>query len=191
MSSTKRGGKRHISDYYVTPIPAIVGFLERFCEIEPSSYILTDFPILDPCAGGDAIHPMSYPTALAEYGFENIDTLDVREDSPADFHSDFFAWTPNKEYGTIISNPPFVLAMEFIKKSLEVVCDDGFVIMLLRLNFFGSRKRKSFWDKFMPKYAFVHHERMSFTEDGKTDSIEYMHAVWQKGCESDCKLFVI
>ena len=32
----------------------------------------------------------------------------------------------------------------------------------------------------MPKYIFVHHQRMSFTEDKKTDSIEYAHFVWQK-----------
>ena len=36
----------------------------------------------------------------------------------------------------------------------------------------------------MPKYVFVHNRRMSFAEDGKTDSIEYMHAVWQKGYRS-------
>ncbi|HBF3986180.1 TPA: hypothetical protein KOD80_004273 [Clostridioides difficile] len=33
----------------------------------------------------------------------------------------------------------------------------------------------------MPKYIFVHNRRMSFTDDGKTDSIEYAHFVWQKG----------
>lgn len=33
----------------------------------------------------------------------------------------------------------------------------------------------------MPVTAYVHNRRMSFTDDGKTDSIEYMHAVWKKG----------
>ena len=33
----------------------------------------------------------------------------------------------------------------------------------------------------MPKYCFVHHRRISFTDDRKTDSIEYAHFVWQKG----------
>lgn len=33
----------------------------------------------------------------------------------------------------------------------------------------------------MPKYCYVHHKRMGFTDDGKTDSIEYAHFVWQKG----------
>ena len=55
------------------------------------------------------------------------------------------------------------------------------VIMLLRLNFFGSKDRKEFLQQNMPKYCYVHSRRMSFTDDGKTESIEYMHAVWING----------
>jgi len=36
----------------------------------------------------------------------------------------------------------------------------------------------------MPKYVFVHHRRISFT-GGTTDSIEYMHAVWQIGYKNE------
>ena len=53
--------------------------------------------------------------------------------------------------------------------------------MLLRLNYFGGKVRKELWEKQMPKYCFVHHKRISFTDDRKTDSIEYAHFVWQKG----------
>jgi hypothetical protein len=45
--------------------------------------------------------------------------------------------------------------------------------MLLRLNFFGSKDRKPFWEEHMPEYCFVHHRRMSFIDKGGTDSIEY------------------
>ncbi len=39
---------------------------------------------------------------------------------------------------------------------------------------------------------YVHHQRMSFTDDGGTDSIEYAHFVWKKGTSSnDSKLFLI
>ena len=51
----------------------------------------------------------------------------------------------------------------------------------LRLNFFESKQRKPFWDKFMPRYVFVHHKRIGFIEGGGTDSIEYAHFCWQKG----------
>lgn len=52
--------------------------------------------------------------------------------------------------------------------------------MLLSLNFFGSNDRFKFFQRQMPIASYVHHRRFSFTNDNKTDSIEYMHAVWQK-----------
>lgn len=53
--------------------------------------------------------------------------------------------------------------------------------MLLRLNYVGSRQREEFWRKNPPYAVYAHTRRMSFTEDGKTDSIEYAHYVWKKG----------
>lgn len=191
MSSTKRSSDRHASDYYVTPISAILDFANAVVRYEPN--IFKDKIVLDACAGGDTFHSMSYPEALKKIGVPevNIDTLDIREDSLAQYKEDYLVWNPVRKYNLIISNPPFCLAMDFIQRSLELVEENGYVVMLLRLNYFGSKKRKSFWDKNMPKYSFVHHKRMSFTDDGQTDSIEYMHAVWQKGNSLPCTLFVV
>lgn len=140
---------------------------------------------LDPCAGGDAKHSMSYPefinNELIGTSEGLIDTMDIRDDSLAEIKADFLAYDFKQEYDIIITNPPFNLAQEIIQKALTVVQDGGYVIMLLRLNFFGSKARKNFWEKQMPVYAYVHNRRMSFTDDGKTDSIEYMHCVWQRG----------
>ncbi len=64
--------------------------------------------------------------------------------------------------------------------------------MLLRLNFFESKKRKEFFDKHMPEYSIVHHKRISFTPDGKTDSICYQHCIWRKNYNPEyAKLKVI
>ena len=81
----------------------------------------------------------------------------------------------------IITNPPFYLAKDIIDKALRDVREGGYVAMLLRLNFFGSKDRFPFFQKQMPTWAYVHHRRFSFTDDGKTDSIEYCHMVWKKG----------
>lgn len=133
----------------------------------------------------------SYPKALRQV-FGNcptIDTMDIREDSPAQHHGDFLKlqteFDPHPDYNLqtpdiIITNPPFDKALQVIRHSLRIVRPEGWVIMLLRLNFFGSAKRKAFFDKTMPIWTFVHHERMGFTPDGGTDSIEYMHAIWQR-----------
>jgi hypothetical protein len=178
MSSTARGGVRSVSDFYQTPNYIVNNIIEH---LNVSTDIFTGYKeILDPCAGGSPENPMAYVKVLREYGF-NPDSLDIRKDSLAEIKGNFLEFTPEKEYDIIISNPPFALAQEFIEKSLDIVKDGGYVIMLLRLNFFESVKRKAFFDKQMPKYSLVHHKRISFTPDGKTDSICYQHCIWQKG----------
>ena len=181
MSSTNRSNSRdtHIADYYVTPIDKISDFLEEFEKVEN---VDKNIQILDCCAGGDEKHPMSYPEALSKKGFNNISTLDIREDSLSENKGDYLHIDYKNKMDMIITNPPFSLALDIIKKSLEDVKKGGFVIMLLRLNYFGGKVRKALWEKQMPKYCFVHHKRISFTDDRKTDSIEYAHFVWQKGC---------
>ena len=181
MSSTNRGYERHKSDYYVTPVEQIVTFLNEFMKDEPDAF---NGYILDPCAGGDPKHPMSYPEAMVKVGIDpdKIFTVDIREDSLAETKGDYLEMSSG-DFQVIITNPPFNISEQIIRKAMNDVNDGGFVIMLLRLNYFGGQARfKGFWkDVGLPKYAYVHHKRMSFTEDGKTDSIEYAHFCFQKG----------
>ncbi len=181
MSSTNRSKARdcHVSDYYITPVDEIVKFLNEFKKIEPNIY---NMKILDPCAGGDSKHPMSYPKAFYKIIYKNkIHTIDIREDSLAEEKADYLKTKLTYQPDMIISNPPFSLAIEFIEKSLCDVRDEGWVIYLLRLNFLESKKRKEFFDKYMPAYIYVHHVRMSFSDSGGTDSIAYCHMAWRKG----------
>lgn len=186
MSSTNRSYDRHKNDYYVTPIEKVSEFLKEFRKLEPEVFEGNKL-FLDPSAGGDDTHPMSYPEALKLEGVdgEKIMTIDVREDSLAEVGGNYLEIELNKVPDVIITNPPFNVAREIIEKALEDAADGGFVIMLVRLNFFGSKKRRDMWETMLPKYTFVHSRRISFTEDGKTDSIEYQHLVWQKGYYPD------
>lgn len=43
---------------------------------------------------------------------------------------------------TIVTNPPYSLATEFIKQALELTHDDGFVAMLLRTDFDHAKSRR-------------------------------------------------
>lgn len=179
MSSTNRSNARdlHIADYYKTPEDKIQEFLNEFLKQEN---IHKDIKILDPCAGGDINNNMSYPNILHNNGFKHIDTIDIREDSLADIKGDYLNMDCKNKYDMIITNPPFNIALNIIQKALEDVKDGGYVIMLLRLNFLEGKARKEFWKDNMSKYIFVHSQRMSFTNDGKTDSIAYAHYVWKK-----------
>lgn len=222
MSSTNRSNarKEHVSDYYVTPIPDIELFLREF-----NKRIVLGWDkckILDICAGGndeikdvngirELYHPMSYPTAIHNvFGNCNVNTIDIREDSLAITKGDYLTMNI-KDYKPeiIITNPPFAIATDIIEKAINDVVDGGYVIMLLRLNFFGSEERKPFFEKYMPEWCFVHRKRMSFVDKkdnigcvefnkegkpkkGSTDSIEYAHFVFRKGTKPDyTKLVVI
>jgi hypothetical protein len=181
LSSTNRSEARdtHISDYYKTPVDSIIDFIDDFVTQEKFVF---DGKILDPCAGGMVNKDlMSYPEALRRCGWTNIDTIDIREDSLAKIKGDYLHMDCKNKYDMIITNPPFNIALDVIKKALDDVKSEGWVIMLLRLNFFEGKARKEFWESNMPIYSFVHHKRMSFTDDGKTDSIAYQHCCWKKG----------
>lgn len=194
MSSTNRKNAkdRRISDYYVTPQSCIKDFLNEWLsdlrgEFWDDKLYVGERPDralwLDPCAGGDEKHKMSYPEVLKKMFGVDIDTIDIREDSLADIKEDFLKikFNEKEKFDVVITNPPFNLAQKIIEKSFECVKEGGYVVMLLRLNFFGSKARKPFWDMQLPVWSYVHHRRMSFTDDGNTDSIEYMHAVFVKG----------
>lgn len=221
MSSTNRSNARdsHVADYYVTPINDIELFLNKFNEVIPLQW--NEMKIVDPCAGGneaitddegrlqEIFHPMSYPTAIRNvFGKCSIDTYDIREDSLAENISNYLTTELENKPDIIITNPPFNQAVSIIEKALSDINEDGYVIMLLRLNFFGSKDRKPFFDKYMPEWCFVHHTRISFLDKkdsngyvvldnegnpkkGSTDSIEYAHFVFRKNKPDYTKLMVI
>lgn len=224
MSSTNRSNARdsHIADYYVTPIADIELFLKEFDKRVKLDW--NSIKIIDPCAGGnpeikdengrvkEVYHPMSYTTAIHNvFGNCNVNNIDIREDSLAETKGDYLKMNV-KDFApkVIITNPPFNIAPSIIEKALDDVVDDGYVIMLLRLNFFGSKDRFPFFQKYLPKWCFVHHLRIGFVDKkddggyvvldsktglpkrGSTDSIEYCHMVFRKGYKPEfTKLVVI
>lgn len=209
MSSTNRSNARdnHASDYYVTPPSAIFDLFKAMYDSNELTHLFLEdgtfekrLKFLDPCAGGNlsseskGFNPPSYPYCLNKYGVDddNIQSIDIRDDSLAKIKSDYIASDPVlNRADIIITNPPFNVAVPIIKKAQLEVKEGGCVIMLLRLNFFGSKERKEFWEDNMPAITFVHRKRISFLK-GSTDSIEYMHCVWIKGVnQNHTKLVII
>lgn len=191
MSSTARGTIRNANDYYVTPHWLIREFLERFI---PEHNIDVNETLLDPCAGGCDKHEASYPTVLAKFGFENITTIDIREDSRAENKGvNYLDTSIPFDIDLIITNPSFEDSVEITQKALSDVKNRGHVAMLQRLNWLGTKKRKAFWDKAPLKHVYIHHKRPGFdpVKPNKTDSIEYAHFVFQKGYQGAVNLSII
>jgi hypothetical protein len=183
MSATNRkAGTRRASDYYYTPLPTITAFFEALEVVEPLA-VRGFNTVLDPCAGGDALRPCAYPTALFELAFK---TCDIRPDSPAENIIDYLTALQATVYDAVISNPPFGLWEAFAIKALSEVKEGGYVCFLLRLNAFGGQERKvRFWSHYPAKYCFVHSKRPF------PDATEYAHFVWQKGYSSTTSIIVI
>ncbi|RZF94469.1 SAM-dependent methyltransferase [Pseudoalteromonas sp. CO302Y] len=195
MSSTNRGTVRNADDYYVTPHWLIENFLAAFAENNILLCSPDEYPrVLDPSAGGCEKYPMSYPTVLEEHGF-NVTSWDIRADSRADVINFDFLGTVvlNHHYDMIITNPPFKLAQEFTEHALKMVRDGGLVIMLQRLNWLGSQKRKPMWQRLPLAAVYVHSKRPGFNPEkpSQTDSTEYAHFVFCKGYPAAAEIFVI
>lgn len=132
---------------------------------------------------------MPYPEAInITFGHRHqILTQDIRENSRAQCRGlDFLNPKGNEAFASdsfdmVITNPPFSLALGFIKQSLRIVKPGGYVVMLLPLPFYESYKRNGWLlEGNMPDTSYCYPNRLSFTPDGKTDSIPYQHAIWQK-----------
>lgn len=196
MSSTNRGTQRNADDYYVTPHWLIEDFLAAFSENCRFNFDEQTYPLmLDPSAGGCDKYPMSYPTVLEKHGF-TVESWDIREDSRANLKGVNFLNVPSAllpKYDMLITNPPFNQAQAFTEHALEMVKESGLVIMLQRLNWLGSQKRKPMWQKLPLAAVYVHSKRPGFDpqKPSKTDSTEYAHFVFCKGYELAPELFVI
>jgi predicted RNA methylase len=173
MSATNRGSERHPSDFYVTPEQPIRKFLEN--------YKLKSGAILDPAAGDGM-----FSRVIKDCGYKNtIDSVEIRAEehenlfmsSDAVYMEDFLSWKPDKEYRTIITNPPFSLAKEFIQKCFEIKQKDTDIIMLLRLSFLESKDRYEFWQEHSVNKVYVLSRRPSFTGHG-TDACAYAFFVF-------------
>lgn len=167
--------KRIKNDFYPTPKNVIHNFLDY--------YDLKRGNILEPSAGNGNIIEV-----LRERGIkDHITAIELREEEKpslkkcADevFVEDFLEHKSNTKYKTIIGNPPFSLALEFMNKCFEIADEDTEIVMLLRTAFLESKRRKKFWDKHPLSELYVLSKRPSFLNNGKTDSTSYSWFIWK------------
>lgn len=183
MSATNRGSKRVESDFYATPMQTINVLLDN--------HTIKEGNILEPSAGNGNI-----VRGIRERESNNfITSVELREEEYSNLNTysnevlieDFLKWTPTRKYKTIIGNPPFSLAMEFLEKCFEIADEDTEIIMLLRTAFLESKKRYGFWQKNPLNGLYVLSQRPSFTGKG-TDATSYSWFIWNGSDKQEIKV---
>lgn len=131
---------------------------------------------LDPCVGSFAI-----PNAVvAQREHVHFTTIDIDETHRPEIAADFLTWAPERRYHCVIMNPPYPLALEFVRHAMTMSHE---VVALLRLNWLASEKRAAFLRNAKPN-VYVLPNRPSFTVDGKTDGADYAWMHWAGGGSS-------
>lgn len=99
---------------------------------------------------------------------------------------DFLSYQ-GKYDGDIVTNPPYILAKEFVLKALDIVNEGNKVVMFLKLLFLESQNRyEELFKLYPPKKIYVFSKRVRCQINGdfsKKDSsaICYAWYVWEKG----------
>lgn len=184
MSSKNRGAISKPYDFYPTPESTIHKLL--------SNHKLSGGGILEPCAGNGVI-----VKTIKNFGYENkiyANEIRVQEKKSlyenGAFHVTFDDYlkmvNTYDDVQTVITNPPFSLAQEFIEQSFKLY-PDAEIIMLLRLAFLESKRRSKFWQQHPVNKLYVLSERPSFTGKG-TDSTAYAWFVWDGSDKQEIKI---
>ena len=166
-------GRKHNDgiDYYQTPPWAIEALLnvEKF---EGSIY--------EPCSGAGAISKVlesngydvissDFRTDDNVYGVRGVDLLKVENVNKVE---------------NIVTNPPFCIAQEIIEKSLTLTSKK--VVMLLKLTFLESERRKEFFENTPLARIYVFRKRITMYPEGEekpknSGTVCYCWYVWEHG----------
>jgi len=140
-----------------------------------------DSKIWEPADGMGAIS-----NVLQDAGYTDIKRSDIRSGT------DFFDCVDQPIYDVIMTNPPYTYAQEFIEKSLRQVREGGYVVMLLRLSFLESMKRREFFKCTGLYHLYVSCRRISMYPYGKPQAtagfVSYAWYVWKIGYTGEPKL---
>lgn len=171
--------ERQNEDYYATdPIAA-----EWLLKIED---IPKDKPIWE-CAAGEK----HLSKVFEEHGYKvrSSDLIVRTEDvEQLDFLASNETWN-----GTIITNPPYNQAVNFIQKAMESITEGNKVIMFLKVQFLEGKSRKKLFEKYPPKTVWVSSSRITCAKNGDFEymkanggsAVAYAFYVWQKGYKGE------
>lgn len=169
--------EREERDFYATPFVATMKLLEQ----ETFAKDVWE------CACG-AGH-ISVVLRDCGYNVINSDIVDRMGNAVVDFLQ---VEKPALQDFSIITNPPYRYAQEFVEKALELLPVGGKCAFLLRLQFLEGIKRRKLFGASPPKTVYVFSKRIQCCINGDFgkykgvgSAIAYAWFVWQKGHKGD------
>jgi hypothetical protein len=170
---------RKPADLYPTPADCTYSLLPHIAHLLPS-----DAYILEPaCADGQMVRP------LQEFGYV-VDGFDLRPEvkggvGGVDFLDRDNGTFEDGIYDGIITNPPFTIAEEFIRRSLEIA---PVAVMLLKAQYWNTKGRKKLFRETRPLMELNLTWRPAFleAERGKSPLMDCMWVVWVRGHQGSC-----
>ena len=172
IGATVNQSERERDDYYATEPKAT----ELLLELEKF-----DKKILEPCCGEG--HVAKVLTA-AGYDVTASDLIDRGYGAVKSlFDYEHFD-------GDVITNPPYKLALDCVKKSLDIIDDGHKVAMFLKIQFLESKTRKEFFEQCPPKVVYVASGRLACAKNGDFNqyagkAMSFAWFIWEKGYKGD------
>lgn len=178
--------EREENDFYATDPNSLIILLDRLAK----DNIKLNNNILE-CACGQG--HLSEVLTNNGYNVLNIDLID--RGYKKNFIQEDFLKSDIKFSGDVLTNPPYKYAKEFVEKSLDVIKNDKYVIMFLKLQFLEGKNRRQLFEKYPPKYVYVFSSRQrcamngnfeKYSNSGATHgAVAYAWYIWQKGYKGE------
>ena len=171
-------GERQKDDFYSTPEYVTDKVCNWLKENIPESL---NWKIWEPAAGNGRMI-----NSLKNNGFNVTNYSDIVDRGlPGVEIVDFLKAEKKENIDCIFTNPPYSIATEFAEKALNLLEDDGYYIMLGRIQFLEGKKRGKLFDKYPPKHVLIFRERVDCWKDDietKTSgALCYAFFIFKKG----------
>lgn len=178
LVKSQKAHKRKAADFYPTPFDVTQALLD-FLQLPPGTYIW------EPACGDGSM------SAVLKAAGHEVYSTDLREDSGYGEEGglDFLKYDAAPPSGIpigavfnewIITNPPFNLAEDFIRKSLSIT---GNVAMLLSNQYWHAERRRDLFSAHTPAFVLPLTWRPAFleAERGKSPMMNVFWVVWREG----------
>lgn len=135
MSTTCHPENRAAGDYYTTDPTAVEQFIKHYHDYFGSFVHNADTRIWEPACGCGNISKV-----LESNGYKVIST-DLHDRGYGRSGVDFLTTYKPLTCDTIITNPPYALADEFVKHAMDILPRDGRYFALMNLSYLAGQKR--------------------------------------------------